>query len=226
MSAVRTTSRLAFAALGVALLFVVAAPSAGAQDDPYGSTTTTAPDDGGRGDVEATCSLSVSEGRPGDKVTATVNGVFLGERVSIFFDSIEVGSTTAPDLTGLSAGSPVLFGGSALPAQSAVTSVQVTFTVPPAAPGTHIVTAVGDTFSCFCNPEGEFRVLAAAAGKGGLPRTGVYAGLFVVIAIALLIAGRALLAASRRRNAGAGSGNPFIDDELVDDHDPTFSGRR
>ena len=221
MSAVRTTSRLAFAALGVALLFVVGAPSAGAQD-PYGSTTTTAPEDP-REDIEATCGLSLSEGAPGDRVTATVNGVFLGEKVSIFFDSVEVGSTTAPDVVGSGTGSPVLFGGVALPAQSAVTSVQITFTVPPASPGTHIVTAVGDTFTCFCNPNGEFRVLAAKTSKGAIPRTGVYVGLFLVIAVALLVVGRGLLAASRRRHARTGSANPFIDDE---DRDPTPSGRR
>jgi hypothetical protein len=226
MSAVRTTSRLAFATLGVALLMVVAAPAASGQDDPYGVTTTTSPDEAR--EVEATCSLSVDEGRPGDRVTATVNGVFLGETVRIFFDSIEVGSAVAPDVAAAGAGSPVLFGGTALPAQAAVTSVQITFTVPPAAPGTHVVTAVGDTFTCFCNPDGAFRVLAAkaVAGKGTLPRTGVYLLLFLVAALALLVAGRGLVAASRRRRAGATAEDPFVDDDLTPQRDPKLTGRR
>jgi hypothetical protein len=202
MSAVRTTSRLAFAALGLALLAVATAPAAGAQQDPYGSTTTTAPDNG-RGDIEATCSLSIPEGRPGDTVTATVNGVFLGETVRIFFDDLQVGRTTAPGVAAAAASGGVVFNGAALPAQQAVTSVQITFTVPPAQPGNHIVTAVGDTFTCFCNPDGVFRVLAAKGAKGALPRTGVYIALFLVVAAALLVLGRGLIAASRRRRAAA-----------------------
>ena len=202
MSAVRTTSRLAFAALGLALLAVVAAPAAGAQEDPYGSTTTTTSPGNGRGDIEATCTLNVDEGRSGDTVTATVNGVFLGETVRLFFDDLQVGITTAPGVAGASTGGPVVFNGPALAAQQTpTTSVQITFTVPPAVAGTHIVTAVGDTFTCFCNPDGAFTVLGAKASKGTIPRTGVYVALFLVIAAVLLVVGRALLVAARRRRA-------------------------
>jgi hypothetical protein len=230
MSAVRTTSRLAFAALGLALLSVVAAPAAGAQeDDPYGSTTTTAPTNG-RGDILATCSLSVPEGRPGDTVTATVNGVFLGETVRIFFDDLQVGITKAPatvggqlartgSVTGQSAGGAVVFGGAAVPAQQQPTvSVQITFTVPPAAAGTHIVTAVGDTFTCFCNPDGAFRVLGAKAGKGAMPRTGIYVALLLAAALALLVVGRALVTASRRRRAAVPVAEDYVVAREDDEH--------
>ncbi len=226
MSAVRTTSRLAFATLGLALLSVVIAPAVVAQeDDPYGSTTTTAPTNG-RGDIEATCSLSIAEGRPGDTVTATVNGVFLGETVRIFFDNVQVGITTAPEVAASAATGGVVFNGAALPAQVPVTSVQITFTVPPAVPGNHIVTAVGDTFTCFCNPDGLFRVLGAPAGKGKLPRTGVYLVLFLVIAAALLTIGRGLLTASRRRQAAALADEDYMAPRVQDDDEHLPSSRR
>jgi hypothetical protein len=238
MSAVRTTSRLAFAALGLALLAIVAAPAAGAQeDDPYGSTTTTAPTNG-RGDIEATCSLSIPEGRPGDTVTATVNGVFLNETVRIFFDDLQVGITKAPatlgaqlprtgSVSGQSAGGAVVFNGAALPAQQQVTvSVQVQFTVPPAAAGTHIVTAVGDTFTCFCNPDGAFRVLGAKAAKGTMPRTGITIALFLAVAAALLVAGRGLVAASRRRRAGAPVDEDYVVASRPEDDDHLLTPRR
>lgn len=222
MSAARTTSRLAVAVLGAALLLLAAAPAAMAQD-PYGPTSTTAPrgPSDPRGEIEATCGLSIPEGRPGDTVTATVHNVFFGERVAIFFDNIEVASTRAPELAAASVGGPVLFGGTALPAQAATTSVQLTFTIPPAAAGTHIVTAVGDTFTCFCNPDGQFRVLGAKGS--GLPRTGVYAGVLVAVALALLVTGRVLVSVARRRRS---SGiDPFLDDE-VEDRDHQLAGRR
>lgn len=221
MSAARTTVRLAVAVLGAALLLAVAAPAASAQD-PYGSTSTTAPrgPSDPRGEIEATCGLSIPQGRPGDTVTATVHNVFFGERVAIFFDNIEVASTRAPEFAAASVGGPVLLGGAALPAQAAVTSVQVTFTIPPAAAGTHIVTAVGDTFTCFCNPDGQFKVLGAGSG---LPRTGVYAGVLVAVALALLVAGRVLVSVSRRRRA-AGI-DPFLDPE-VEARDHQLAGRR
>ncbi|MDP1821167.1 MAG: LPXTG cell wall anchor domain-containing protein [Acidimicrobiales bacterium] len=206
MSAVRTTTRLAVALLAAAALLIVVAPTAGAQEDgdPYGNTTTTTDGgtDGGIDEVTATCTLTLREGRPGDTVTATVDGVFFGESVRILFDGVQVGSTTAP-VAAEAVGGAVAFNGVALPAQAETTSVRVTFTVPKAAVGTHVVTAVGDTFTCFCNPDGLFRVLAAAKSKSSLPRTGIYLALFLAIAGALLVAGRALIGASRRRRAHA-----------------------
>lgn len=194
----RTTTRALAALLGAALLAVLAAPAAGAQSDPYGSTTTTAP-----GEVEATCTLSVGKAKPGEKVTARVSGVFFGERVRILFDDQQVAEVRAPAVTGQSTSGAVAFGGQALPAQSAdSTTVTVDFIVPKsAAVGTHIITAVGDTFTCFCNPRGEFTVLAASTGS--LARTGAQVALLLVVAAALLLAGRALVNASRRRRRGS-----------------------
>jgi hypothetical protein len=196
MSAVRTTSRLAVALLGAVLAVGLAAPTASAQD-PYGSTTTTAPP---VREVEATCSLSIPEGRVGDTVTATVNGVFLGENVRLLFDGKQVGAATAPTVAAASAGGGAVFNGAALAAQVATTSVKITFKVPAAAPGTHVVTAVGDTFSCFCNPNGAFKVLATKSPRS-LPRTGIYVALYLVLAAILLGIGSELVLRARRRRA-------------------------
>lgn len=182
MSAVRTTSRLVTILLGAALVVGLAAPAASAQD-PYGSTTTTAPPSTGRS-VEATCSLSPSEGRVNESVTATVGGVFLGENVRLLFDGVQVGATTAP--------------GSTTTGQT--TSVTIRFDVPGAAPGVHIVTAVGDTFSTFCNPNGAFRVLPTKSPRS-LARTGIYTALYLVLAAILLGIGSELVLRARRRRA-------------------------
>lgn len=191
---VRTSARIAAALVGAAVLGLGLAPLAGAQSDPYGSTSTTAPSE-----VEATCGLTLSKATPGTEVTATVGGVFFGETVRIRFDGTTVATVTAP-LAAASAGAPVAFGGAALPAQASTTTVQAKFTVPrDAVVGKHVVTAVGDTFTCFCNPNGEFTVLAAAGGR--LVKTGVNAALVLVVAVALLLVGRVLLGTSRRRRA-------------------------
>jgi hypothetical protein len=214
----RTTARIAASLVTLALLGLVAAPLAGADQDPYGSTTTTT---SAVGEAEASCSLSLSEAKPGTEVIAKVAGVFFGEHVNILFDGVIVGSTTAPaaPVTAQSASGAVAFGGQALAAQDTVdtTTVTIKFTVPKAAVGTHLVTAVGDTFTCFCNPRGEFKVLAASSGTGGLARTGIEAALLLVIAAALLIIGRTLLDGSKRRRRRAQS------DE--DERDLTSVGR-
>jgi hypothetical protein len=201
------TARFAAALLGASLIGVLAAPLAGAQQDPYGSTTTTTQPGGQVGEVEASCSLTISQGKPGDEVTATVAGVFFGEKVRIRFDGTQVGETTAPaaPVEPAAVSTPVAFGGQALPAQQtiATTSVKVKFTVPKAAAvGTHIVTAVGDTFTCLCNPRGEFKVLAASTGN--LARTGVQVAAVLAVAAALLLVGRTSLGASRRRLSTVG----------------------
>lgn len=197
------TARFAAALLGVTLVGVLAAPMAGAADDPYGSTTTTTSP---VGEAEASCGLSVASAKPGADVTGVVHGVFFGEHVRILFDGVQVAEATAPadpGVAALSAAAPVAFGGQTLAAQAAeddgTTDVTVAFKVPKAAPGKHVVTAVGDTFTCFCNPRGEFTVLAAGTGTSSLARTGVEAGLVLVIALALLLVGRAAISASRRR---------------------------
>jgi hypothetical protein len=193
---IRTSARIAAALVGAAVLTIglgiASAPFAGAQD-PYGSTTTTAPQA-----IEATCGLTIPRAEPGTTVTATVRGVFFGERVRILFDGVQVGEGRAPDAVAQSAGAPVAFGGQVQAAPASTTNVLVKFTVPKAAPGTHTITAVGDTFTCFCNPKGEFTVLAKA---GNLVKTGVNVALALVVGVALLLVGRVLLSTSHRRRA-------------------------
>ncbi len=98
------------------------------------------------------------------------------------------------------------------------TSVKITFRVPNAAPGTHIVTAVGDTFSCFCNPNGRFLVLAQKSARS-LPKTGIYVALFLVLAAILLGIGSELVLRARRRRARILAASARHDDDL------TSSGR-
>ena len=213
------TARLLAVLLGVTLVGLLGAPMAGAQTGPYGSTTTTAP----VGEVEASCTLSLTEGKPGTEVTATVAGVFYGERVRVLFDGLQVAETTAPEapsaastnlpttgaVVAQTAGAPVVFNAVD---DEFTTSVVMKFVVPNAAPGTHIVTAVGDTFTCFCNPKGEFEVLAAGSGRGSLAKTGVGVLLLLVVAAALVLVGRTFLGASRRSGgARADAGSADVD---------------
>ncbi len=202
----RRAAAVSFVAVCLALVLGFLASPAGAQDeDPYGGTTTTT----GVATLEASCDLTLTQGRPGASVTATVNNVKFGATVRILFDGAEVGRGTAP-MQAQSAGQPVLFGGEALARQAATTTtLAIRWIVPQASPGSHLVSAVGDDFTCLCNPDrnGQFSVLGASATQGGnggpLPRTGIYVGLFLAVAVALLLAGRAALEASRRRRRQA-----------------------
>jgi hypothetical protein len=192
---VRTRARIAAVLVGAIALPLIAASVASAQSDPYGSTTTTAP----VREVTATCGLSLGEGRPGDTVTATVGGVFFGETVRILFDTTVVAQATAP-LRAQSTGGAVVFDGAAIAGQDDAVSTTVTlkFQVPKSATaGTHVVRAVGDTFTCFCNPEGAFKVLGASGSS--LARTGVEIGLLIAMAIALLVLGRGLVLSAKAR---------------------------
>jgi hypothetical protein len=208
MSAVRTSTRLAFALLTGLLVLAVAAPAAHAQQDPYGSTTTTT---GGPRIVEATLSLQPEKGKVGDTVVATVGGVFFGEKVDIVFDGVVVGRGQAP-LAAASAGAPVEFNGAALPAQAddISTTIKITFSVPNASVGAHRVAAVGDTFVV----EKGFEVLSSAGAKN-LPKTGIYVALMLVVALALIVGGRAFIAASRVRRRTNAAFMLDEDDELT-----------
>jgi hypothetical protein len=221
---VRTTARIAAALVGAACLSVMAAPFAGAEQAPYGSTTTTAP----VGEAAASCGLTLSKAKPGETVTAKVDGVFFGETVRILFDSSIIAEKTAPGtplvvdgVSAQSAGVATIFDGQAVAGETVpTTTVVLTFQVPKsAAVGTHIVRAVGDTFTCFCNPDGKFQVLSASGGSS-LARTGVEAGLLVAVAVALLIFGRGLVMASRRGRVA----DP-TEDELDEERSFANSGR-
>ena len=176
------------AALTVAVAVLVAAGPASAQDDPYGSTSTTA----GSPSSGASCELAVTSGDVGASVTATVQGVPLGEVVRILFGGTEVARATAP-----------------LQGQSGRAIVSIGFAVPAVSPGQYLVTAVGVGFTAVCSLEtsGLFDVVdvlgsdisRSRGGGGSLARTGIYALLLVAIAVVLLLVGRALVEVSRRR---------------------------
>jgi hypothetical protein len=132
-------------------------------------------------------------------VTATVSGVPAGELVRILFGGIEVGRAEA-------APGPELFA-----------TLTIVFTVPDVRADSYLVVAVGDTFTAEC--EAAFLIVAgetierpgtvggngngSGGGGGSLPRTGVYVGLLLAVAVALLLMGRALLEGSRRRRRRA-----------------------
>lgn len=173
---------VALAAL--ALVLLSAAPAAAQDDDPYGGTTTTteAPE------VVPACELDLTAGAPGTQAMVTVTSVPAGGTVRILFAGDEVARGTAP-LQGS-------------------TTLELAFTVPSMAEGRYLVTAVGADFTLTCSPgDGTFEILSAsesrAPGASALPRTGVYAALFVVVALVLLVAGRSLLKASQRRRREA-----------------------
>lgn len=162
------------------------APAAGAQaDDPYGSTSTTAPVGS-----DVSCNVEPSEGAPGATVTATVDGVAFGSRVQINFDGEVVASAAAPSAV-----------------QSATTSVQTSFSVPTRTPGSYLVTAVGPDFTVPCGPDvdGGFAVLAAAdatttGDSGALAFTGFNLLLVVLVGLVAVAVGVLIVSRSRRRS--------------------------
>lgn len=191
MNPSRTARWLTIAPLAVAIALALAVPAhAAAGGDPYGSTTTTA----GEPTAEVSCELSLTVGPPGTAVTANVLNVPFGDTIRVLFGGTEVGRATAP---------------LADQASAEVTSVTIDFVVPDVAAGAYLVTAVGGTFTGECGADGDvlFNVLAATQsrgdGGGALPRTGIYAALLVALALALVVAGRAALAESRRRKRRA-----------------------
>lgn len=188
----RTLARwAALAALTAGLVAALPAPAASAGEGPYGPTTTTAapPPQG----AEAGCELSLEAGTPGDTGTATVSGVEAGQTVRLLFGGVEGGRGQAP-----------------ADAADGRGAVVVAFTVPALDEGRYLVTAVSATFTVEC---GAGFTIGAVLGSvvepsadqqlGPLPKTGVYAGVLVAIAIALLVLGRSLLAESRRRRRRA-----------------------
>jgi hypothetical protein len=185
-------------AVAAALLAVVALPAlaqtsahaAPTGDDPYGSTTTTA-DHG----PKPSCRLRETTVAPGDTDTARLKAVPRGSEVEIRFDGRVVAKETASG-----------------PGKSPRVNVNIDFVVPSdATSGDHDVTAVSSEFTAPCGtvtiPDGE--VLGETVtndGTGGswsLPKTGVYVALLLVLGVALVIVGRAVLEASRQRARAA-----------------------
>ncbi len=181
----------------VALLTLPALAGQASAQDPYGSTTTEAPPL----TAEVICTASASAGRPGDSVTVTVSNVPAGQSVRILLGGVEVARADAP----------------AGPGETV--TVTATFTIPETPPREYLISAVGGTFTAECAD--GFTLVAGAtidrqpgggsaggsggrgSGGGALPRTGIYVGLLIAIALVLLLVGRALLEGSRRRRRRA-----------------------
>lgn len=194
-----TLMTMAWLTAGVAVLgalVVVGTAPADAQQDPYGNTSTTAAPDSG---LVPTCRHVLTIGAVGATGELHLENVPFGGTVRVLIGGVEAGRATAP-LAAQAAGAPVGFGGTALPALARATALDVPFTIPDLPPGHYTVTAVGVNFTLTCDP-GSLEVLATSeeSRSGLLPRTGIYIGLLLVIAIVLLIVGRRLVSASRRR---------------------------
>ncbi|MFL6206859.1 MAG: hypothetical protein ACJ739_16075 [Acidimicrobiales bacterium] len=175
------------------MLAVLALPTlahaAPAGDGPYGSTTTTA-DHG----PQPSCRLRETTVAAGGTATARLKAVPRNSQVEIRFDGEVVAEDTA---TG--------------PGSSPRVNTDIDFVVPAdAEPGDHDVTAVGAEFTAPCGtlttPDGEVlgeTITNDGNGSGSLPKTGVYVALLLVIGVALVIVGRAVVEASRQRARAA-----------------------
>ena len=174
------------ALVSVALLTLLAPAASAQSDDPYGSTSSTAPPPSGA----VSCNVEPSQGSPGTNVTATVDGVDFGSQIQINFGGEVVAGTTAPSAF-----------------QSGTTAVELSFAVPDRAPGDYVVTAVGPDFTVTCGPdvEGVFAVLAASesttgdGGSGPLAFTGANLLVLVVAGLVALTVGVALVRRSQNR---------------------------
>ena len=176
-------------ALGLVTLGV---GSAAAQDGgPYGSTSTTR----GPG-TQPSCQLRTRSAQPGDTVTVRLKAIPRGEEVEVRLDGEVVAEATAT---------------------SNGSSPRVTFDVDFVVPsdteeGDHEVSAVGAAFTASCTTGNGERLEVRASGEvrgkrastsDSVAKTPLYGGLLLVLAVALLLAGRAVLAESRRRARAA-----------------------
>lgn len=178
-------------AVGLAGSFLLAAPAV-AQEDPYGSTTTTTSTTVPAGQ-QPSCLLRTESAGPTQPVTVTVRNVPRATTVRLLLDGAQVAQKDANG-----------------PGQSARVHVDMTFEVPAGTPpGMHEVTAVGASFAvrCLTNKGKSLEVLgeevlsneqSRGGGFGALPRTGMYVLLFLLVAAALILLGRALLEPNRR----------------------------
>ncbi|MDE0803828.1 MAG: hypothetical protein OSA99_10935 [Acidimicrobiales bacterium] len=170
---------------------VASAGTAGASqvsDDcayPDGCTTSsTTPD----GSDDPTCGISAESAQAGTTVTVTVQNVPAGGTVRVLFDGdvVASGSNGTQGFRGDVSG-----------------TVELDFAVPAVAPGSYSLVAVGDSFTITCG-SGDFAVLASGqttgddGDDGALAFTGSEILLMVLLALALLAVGAALVRRSRR----------------------------
>jgi hypothetical protein len=184
-------------AAGLVAALMVVAPVA-AQDDPYGSTSTTRPTPGPR----PSCRVDARSVTPGSTTVARVHAAPRGSTVRIFFNGEQVAEAQADG-----------------PGSSPQVNVDIPYTVPDVEPGSYPVTAVGATFTASCGNqrvEGETEVAGEQIVRdaddsgggtgvlgGSLARTGLTVGLLVAVALALILGGRGLLDGSRKRGQQA-----------------------
>ncbi len=177
---------MAFSSVVAFLVLLVASP-AGAQENPYGSTSTTSPPPGSA----VSCSVDVSEAQVGSTVTGTVSGVLPNSEVRIQLGSTTVSTETADD------GSPT-------------TDVGFSFVVPAVDPGDYPVVASSASFTARCAfPDGGdvLSILAergsagAGGGGGSLAFTGSDIALLAAVALALIAVGYAFYRRGKRSEA-------------------------
>jgi hypothetical protein len=178
---------LAIAAVATAGL-AAAAPSAGAQEDPYGGTTTTT-----AAGASVGCELHASSGTVGSSASVTVRDVKPGAHVRVLFDGEEVAEATADAES------------------NGPADLDIAFEVPSRAPGSYEVFAVGPSFSARCATAAgvaAYEVVRGVAGGGGgssgfLPRTGVELVALIALACTVIAVGLQLRATARRRRGAA-----------------------
>lgn len=189
------TRRAIVSFVGAAVVLVASIASvhpvgAAQTDDPYGPTSTTSPSS-----FNPTLELSATSGEPGTRIEARVSDVPPGSTIRILFDGEEVGRGTA------TAG-PSAFRGT-VGGQPGAT-VEIDFVVPDVGPGSYVVSAVGPNFTVEFD---GFEVLASAEGGvtgsndggGRLAFTGLNILLLALVALALIVGGRAIVKAARER---------------------------
>jgi hypothetical protein len=227
----RNTSRPAalLVLLSCLAAFFVVAPasptSAQVCTDPYGcpptttttttvpgaTTTTTTPPPPG---AQPSCVVSTRVGIIGTNVDVTVTNVPIGLRINLLLNGVQVdtaiaGATGGDAIGSLEAGTPKSARSAKTAAQGAgLVNVTFDFRVPTGPPGSYTLVAVADGFRADCFPFTILRDVDAQNtdrdnGGGNLARTGFTVLGLLILAAVLLVMGRAMVEASRRRRSSA-----------------------
>ena len=176
--------------LGLALGAVLGAgPSAAQVCDPiYGCIPTSETTES----VQQSCNASTPAATTGETVNVTAFNVPPNITLEFRLGGQVVATEQSGAATAFSAAAP------------GFTDVSTSFTVPSLPPGNYELSASGPGYFASCTDAGGFGVQAQQlrrddGGGGSLARTGMTIGLLLLLAIALVAVGRAVLAASDRR---------------------------
>lgn len=180
-----------FVALSAVAL--AAAPASAQSENPYGSTSTTAP-----GSPTPSCSIEQTSGANGAVISGTVFDVEAGSTVDFYLGGVQLGTIEVP-------AGPQAFWAAPI---TATTDVAFSFTVPAdLEPGMYAPVIVGTTFNTECALPGgadAFEVLAASDERGDgesggdLAFTGFEILFLVFLGLLLIAVGYAIV--RRRRN--------------------------